>query len=79
MEGVKTWWNNRDNGDENAYVITKDEVVAKGYNLDFKNPNKIVEEHNFTLEELLLSMTEKSKNISSLLEKISAELEGVEE
>lgn len=79
MEGVKTWWNNRDNGDENAYVITKDEVVANGYNLDFKNPNKIVEEHNFTLEELLLSMTEKSKNISSLLEKISAELEGVEE
>ncbi len=66
MEGVKTWWNNRDNGDENAYVITKDEVVANGYNLDFKNPNKIVEEHNFTLEELLLSMTEKSKNISSL-------------
>ena len=79
MEGVKTWWNNRDNGDENAYVITKDEVVANGYNLDFKNPNKIVEEHNFTLEELLLSMAEKSKNISSLLEKISAELEGVEE
>lgn len=79
MECVKTWWNNRDNGDENAYVITKDEVVANRYNLDFKNPNKIVEEHEFTLEELLLSMTEKSKNISSLLEKISAELEGVEE
>lgn len=79
IECVKTWWNNRDNGDENAYVITKDEVIANGYNLDFKNPNKIVEEHNFTLEELLLSMTEKSKNISSLLEKISAELEGVEE
>lgn len=79
IECVKTWWNNRNNGDENAYVITKDEVVANGYNLDFKNPNKIVEEHNFTLEELLLSMTEKSKNISSLLEKISAELEGVDE
>lgn len=53
--------------------------MANGYNLDFKNPNKMVEEHEFTLEELLSSMDEKSKNISSLLEKISKELEGVEE
>ena len=79
LDGVRTWWNNRDNGDENAYIVTKDEVIANGYNLDFKNSNKLVEEHEFTLEELLLSMDEKSKNIFSLLEKISMELEGVEE
>lgn len=79
LDGVRAWWNNRDNDDENAYVVTKDEVVANGYNLDFKNPNKLVEEHEFTLEELLSSMDEKSKNISSLLEKIAMELEGVEE
>ena len=47
--------------------------------MDFKNPNKMVEEHEFTLEELLSSMDKKSKNIASLLEKISKELEGVEE
>lgn len=39
----------------------------------------MVEEREFTLQELLSSMGEKSKNISSLLEKISKELEGVEE
>jgi type I restriction enzyme M protein len=79
LDGVRAWWNNRDNGDENAYVVTKDEVIANGYNLDFKNPNKVVEEHEFTLEELLSSMNEKTNNISHLLEKISIELEGVEE
>lgn len=79
LDGVRAWWNDRDNGDENAYVVTKDEVVANGYNLDFKNPNKLVGEHEFTLDELLVSMDEKSKNISSLLEKIAMELEGVEE
>lgn len=79
LDGVRAWWNNRDNGDENAYVVTKEEVIANGYNLDFKNPNKLVEEHEFTLDELLSSMSEKSKNISSLLEKIAMELEGVEE
>ncbi len=79
LDDVRTWWNNRDNGDENVYVVTKEEVIANGYNLDFKNPNKLVEEHEFTLEELLCSMNEKSENISSLLEKIAMELEGVEE
>ena len=78
LDDVRAWWNNRDNDDENAYVVTKDEVVANGYNLDFKNPNKIVEEHEFTIEELLSSMNEKSKNIASLLENIAMELEGVE-
>lgn len=78
LDGVRAWWNNRDNGDENAYVVTKEEVIANGYNLDFKNPNKLVEEHKSTLDELLSSMSEKSKNISSLLEKIAMELEGVE-
>ncbi|EGT3844907.1 SAM-dependent DNA methyltransferase [Clostridioides difficile] len=79
LDEVRAWWNDRDNGNENAYVVTKDEVIANGYNLDFKNPNKLVEEHEFTLEELLSYMDEKSKNISSLLEKIAMELEGVEE
>ena len=79
LADVRAWWNDRDNGDENAYVVTKDEVIANGYNLDFKNPNKLVEEHEFTLEELLVSMDEKSRNISSLLEKIAMELEGVTE
>lgn len=79
LNGVRDWWNNRDNGDENAYVVTKDEVIANGYNLDFKNPNKLVEEREFALEELLCSMDEKAKNISRLLEKIAMELEGVEE
>ncbi len=78
LDGVRAWWNNRDNGDENAYVVTKEEVIANGYNLDFKNPNKLVEEHESTIDELLSSMSEKSKNISSLLEKIAMELEGVE-
>ena len=79
LDGVRAWWNDRDNGDKNAYVVTKEEVRANEYNLDFKNPNKLVEEHEFTLEELLSSMNEKSKNISSFLEKIAVELEGVEE
>lgn len=79
LDGVREWWNNRDKEDLNAYKVTIDEVVAKEYNLDFKNPNKLVEEKEYTLDELLTTMEIKSKNIVSLVDKIRQLLEGVEE
>ncbi len=79
LDGVREWWNNRDKEDLNAYKVTIDEIVAKEYNLDFKNPNKLVEEKEYTLDELLTTMDIKSKNIVSLVDKIRQSLEGVEE
>lgn len=79
LDGVREWWNNRDKEDLNAYKVTIDEIVAKEYNLDFKNPNKLVEEKEYTLNELLITMDVKSKNIVSLVDKIRQSLEGVEE
>ena len=73
------WWDNRDKEDLNSYKVTIDEVIDKEYNLDFKNPNQLVEEREYTLEELLDTMEERSKNIVSLVEEIRWVLEGVEE
>jgi len=79
LDSVREWWSNRDKEDLNAYKVTIDEVRAKEYNLDFKNPNKLVEEKEYTLDELLTTMDAKSKNIVSLVDKIRQALEGVEE
>ena len=79
LDGVRNWWNNRDKEDLNAYKVSIDEVRSKEYNLDFKNPNKLVEEKEYTLDELLTTMDVKSKNIVSLVDKIREALEGVEE
>ncbi len=79
LDGVRKWWNNRDKEDINSYKVTIDEVRSKEYNLDFKNPNKLVEEKEYTLDELLNTMDVKSKNIVSLVDKIREALEGVEE
>ena len=79
LDGVRKWWNNRDREDLNSYKVTIDEVISKEYNLDFKNPNKLVEEKEYTLDELLTTMDVKSKNIVSLVDKIREALEGVEE
>lgn len=79
LDGVRKWWNNRDKEDLNSYKVSIDEVRAKEFNLDFKNPNKLVEEKEYTLDELLTTMDVKSKNIVSLVDKIKEALEGVEE
>lgn len=79
LDNVREWWNNRDKEDLNAYKVTIDEIVDKEYNLDFKNPNKLIEEKEYTLDELLTTMDVKSKNIVSLVDKIRQALEGVEE
>ena len=79
LDGVRKWWNDRDKEDLNSYKVSIDEVVSKEFNLDFKNPNKLVEEKEYTLDELLTTMDVKSKNIVSLVDKIREALEGVEE
>lgn len=79
LDGVRKWWSSRDKEDLNSYKVTIDEIRAKEYNLDFKNPNKLVEEKEYTLDELLTTMDIKSKNIVSLVDKIRQALEGVEE
>ena len=79
LDGVRKWWNDRDKEDLNSYKVSIDEVRAKEFNLDFKNPNKLVEEKEYTLDELLTTMDVKSKNIVSLVDKIREALEGVEE
>lgn len=79
LDCVREWWDNRDKEDLNAYKVTIDEIIAKEYNLDFKNPNKLVEEKEYTLDELLTTLEVKSKNIVSLVHKIRQSLEGVEE
>ena len=79
LDGVRKWWNNRDKEDLNSYKVSIDEVRAKEFNLDFKNPNKLVEEKEYSLDELLTTMEAKSRNIVSLVDKIREALEGVEE
>lgn len=79
LEGVKTWWNHRDNGDINAYIVTIDQIKKVGYNLDFKNPNNPDEVHDYSLNELINIMNIKANNIQRLVANLKDALEGVEE
>lgn len=79
LDGVREWWNHRDVENENVYSVTIDEIKNNDYNLDFKNPNKVSVEHEFTLAELLRDLENRSNTILGLVENLKRELEGVEE
>ena len=79
LQGVKDWWNNRDKEDKNAYTVTIEEIEKANYNLDIKNPNNGSEEKEYSLNELLTIMRDKSDNIHRLLGELSEALKGVEE
>lgn len=78
LDGVREWWNNREEN-KNSYSVKIEEIKNNNYNLDFKNPNKVNNEHEFTLAELLNDLEKRVSNIKSLTQKIVEALEGVEE
>ncbi len=84
LDPVREWWRSNEvaelrDTNENVYSVTIDEVKVNNYNLDFKNPNKIYEEHELSLVELLTDLDKRSKTISKLVSKLNEALEGVEE
>ena len=59
---------------EVAWKVTADEVKARGYNLDFKNPHTVADDHGDP-EELLAKLDEAEKETASLRDQLKAILE----
>lgn len=71
FEPIKGWWSNRVEN-EYAWKISIDDIKKHGYDLDFKNPNKL-RDPEATLEKLLASHQRKKE----LLGRLSNELQPV--
>ena len=59
---------------EVAWRVTADEVKARGYNLDFKNPHTVADDHGDP-EELLAKLDEAEKQTAALRDQLKAVLE----
>jgi type I restriction enzyme M protein len=57
-----------------AWKVTADEVKARGYNLDFKNPHTVADDHGDP-EELLAKLNEAEKETANLRDQLKAILE----
>jgi type I restriction enzyme M protein len=67
------WWDKREEN-EIAWKVTIDEVKARGYNLDFKNPHVVADDHGDP-EELLAKLDESEKETAALRDQLKAILE----
>ena len=73
LNGCVEWWGGADRENrqktEQAWKVTIDEIKARGYNLDFKNPHTIADNHGDP-EELLAKLEESEEQISSLRDQL---------
>jgi type I restriction enzyme M protein len=60
---------------EVAWKVTADEVKARGYNLDFKNPHTVADDHG-NPEELLAKLEEAERQTAALRDQLKAILAG---
>lgn len=78
IEGAREWYKNRENGDENAYSVTIEEIEKRSFNIDIRNPLNEKVEETFTLDELMIDLKGKALEIESLLDDLSSVLKGGE-
>lgn len=75
FQGCIDWWGGtKRNGrepDEFAWKVTLEEVQAKGFNLDFKNPHTVEHEHGDP-EDLLRSLEDAEKKANILRDQLKA-------
>lgn len=63
----KQWWEKRDEN-EYAWKVTIEDIKAKGYNLDSKNPNQVNDTLEMDSETILEKMIENQKSILEMME-----------
>ena len=68
------WWGANAEENEVAWKVTIDEVKARNYNLDFKNPHVVADDHGDP-EELLAKLDESEKQTAKLRDQLKAILE----
>ncbi len=67
------WWEKRE-GNEVAWKVTIDEIKARNYNLDFKNPHTVEEDHGDPAE-LLAKLEQSEVETAKLRDRLKAILE----
>ena len=67
------WWDKREEN-EVAWKVTIDDIKARGYNLDIKNPYTVEENHGDPAE-LLAKLNESEAATAKLRDKLKAILE----
>lgn len=69
----KSWWNNRVES-EYAYKVSIEDIKARNYNLDIKNPHKSEEAEILDTKEIIDAIENNFKQATIILESIKAQI-----
>jgi type I restriction enzyme M protein len=73
LKSCVDWWGGTERQgrveNELAWRVTVDEVKARGYNMDFKNPNIVANDHGDP-DDLLIRLNEAEQKITALRDQL---------
>ena len=72
FEPIKTWWNNRAET-EISWKVSIDTIVERNFDLDIKNPNKVVEEMIYDRQTIISNLEKSFKESLALLTELKGE------
>ncbi|MDV3559591.1 DNA methyltransferase [Elizabethkingia anophelis] len=63
---IKEWWNNRAES-EVSWKVSMKTIIDRNYDLDIKNPNKVVEQVSYNRKEIIKTIKSNQKRITQLI------------
>ena len=66
FDKIKKWWTKRTEH-EFAYKVSIDTIIERGFDLDIKNPNKVVEEVSYDRKEIIETIKGNQNRITQLI------------
>lgn len=66
FDEIKKWWIKRTEH-EFAYKVSIDTIIERGYDLDVKNPNKVVEEVSYDRKDIIETIKKNQNRITELI------------
>jgi type I restriction enzyme M protein len=73
FDPLKQWWNNRAES-EVAWKVPIATIVERGFDLDIKNPNKVVEEVELNIGKILSILKYENNKVSSIIQELENDL-----
>jgi type I restriction enzyme M protein len=70
FDPIKKWWNNREES-EVSWKVSINTIIERNYDLDIKNPNKVVEEVVYDSNKIISELKSSFDKCQKLLEELN--------
>ncbi|MEI6347257.1 MAG: class I SAM-dependent DNA methyltransferase [Bacteroidota bacterium] len=70
---IKKWWDNRTES-ETCWKVSMDTIKERGFDLDIKNPNKVVEEVELNIMKILGILKSENNKVSTIIQELENDL-----